>query len=42
MVKAIISGKEIDEKKASFKVLGISGTIKSAKRKFLTPSQAKD
>ena len=40
-VKAIITGREIGEKKASSKVLGISGTIKAAKRKFLIPSQAK-
>jgi len=40
-VKAIITGKEIGDKKASFKVLGISGTIKAARRKFLPSSQAK-
>jgi len=40
-VKAIITGKEIGNKKASFKVLGISGTIKAARRKFLPSSQAK-
>ncbi len=27
--------------KASLRVLGVSGTIKAAKRKFLTPSRAK-
>jgi len=40
-VKAIITGKEIGDKKASFKVLGISGTIKAARRKFLPSPQAK-
>jgi len=40
-VKAIITGRKIGEKKASFNILGVSGTIKSAKRKFLISPQAK-
>ena len=40
-VKAIITQVEIGDKKPSFKVLGLSGTIKAARRKFLANSQAK-
>jgi len=40
-IKAMIIGKEVGKKNVSFEILGISGTIKAAKRKFLTPSQAK-
>jgi RNase P/RNase MRP subunit POP5 len=40
-VRAAITGGEIGEKKASFKVLGVSGTIKTAKRKFFALSHTK-
>jgi len=41
-VKTAIEGeKKIGDKGISFRVLGVSGTIKAAKRKFLAPSQAK-
>jgi len=40
-VKAIIARREVGNKKVSFEVLGVSGTIKSAKRKFFALSQAK-
>ncbi len=33
--------KKIGEKRASFAILGVSGTIKAARRKFLTAPQAK-
>jgi len=37
-VKAVITGTEkIGNKKINFKVLGVSGTIRAAKRKFLIP-----
>lgn len=40
-VKAVITGTEkISNKKIHFKVLGVSGTIKAAKRKFLVSFQA--
>lgn len=41
-VKTAIEGrKKIGDKGVSFRTLGVSGTIKAAKRKFLVPSQAK-
>jgi len=40
-VKAIITQVGIGDKKPSFKVLGISGTIKAARRNFFARSQAK-
>lgn len=41
-VKTVLTGKEkICNKRVSFRVLGVSGTIKAAKRKFLVPPQAK-
>jgi ribonuclease P/MRP protein subunit POP5 len=38
--KAMMNVKKIHEKRASFTILGVSGTIKKARRKFLT-AQAK-
>jgi RNase P/RNase MRP subunit POP5 len=41
-VKTALTGKEkIGNKRVSFRILGVSGTIKAAKRKFLAPPQAK-
>ena len=39
-VKAVITGTEKIGNKIPFKVLGVSGTIRAAKRKFLIPLQA--
>lgn len=41
VVKTIITRVGIVDKKPSFKVVGLSGTIKAAKRKFFAHSQAK-
>ena len=40
-VKAIITQVGIGDKPPSFKVLGVSGTIKAARRNFFARSQAK-
>jgi RNase P/RNase MRP subunit POP5 len=40
-VKSIITQAGIGDKKLSFKVLGVSGTIKAARRNFFAHSQAK-
>ena len=40
-IKTIVTRVEIGDKPPSFKVLGVSGTIKAARRKFLANSQAK-
>lgn len=40
-VKSVITGTgKIGNRKIHFKVLGVSGTIRAAKRKFLVPFQA--
>lgn len=40
-IRAIITQDGIDDKISSFKIMGVSGTIKAARRKFLAHSQAK-
>lgn len=41
-IKTSMSGAHtIEQKKVTFKVLGVSGTMRAARRKFLAPRQAK-
>ncbi len=41
-IKTSMAGADVGAKKPPFRVIGVSGTIKAAKRKFLAPRQEKD